>query len=339
MATPISVGNRSPRSGDDDACHFDFVFIENDLEGQVTDDEESYDDNSYDYCEDACCMLSQNNDDDDENGDDCYSLSEVTEDGTSSSPVTGLRDSVLTVPSVLMKDLDEAHEAAKLTRIADPEDAVDLEISPAGDNEETSEKQESHSSESENSSSNNDNDFIANDDPSSLVVSTAPTLEKPVNVVDKSPTARTIIIWSPGQNGNDASANKSTPCLVFSKVPEKDTTKKDKQPSTEENKKKNTSIAMSRTSNKKRRKQLKLLKKKQAASAATERIEQQTKLKKLSTSSQGKSCNKFLKKQLTPSRCGSKKVANIAVSCAIETMASYRDELSRQQEKQNKQVS
>ena len=116
MAKPVLVSNPSRIGASNDDFVFDFVFVEREFKGRSTDEEDD-DDDSYDYCEDVCIILSNNNDNsDEENGDD-----DVT------SPTTmNLKDSVLTVPSVLLKDLDEAHEAAKLTLMTDTEGANDL---------------------------------------------------------------------------------------------------------------------------------------------------------------------------------------------------------------------
>lgn len=91
-------------------------------------------------------------------------------------------------------------------------------------------------------------------------------------------------------------------------------------------------VSISRASNKKRRKRLKLLKKAQAA----EKFQQQAAFANLSPPLEGKNLKKILKHSknqhhATPSRLASKKVANIAVSCAIDSISSYREELRRQQ--------
>lgn len=85
-------------------------------------------------------------------------------------------------------------------------------------------------------------------------------------------------------------------------------------------------VSISRTSNKKRRKKLKLLKKAQAA----DKFQQQAALLNMTGGKINKKLIKQSKKQQTPSRVTSKKVANVAVSCALETMSSYRKELAVQ---------
>ena len=341
MATPNLVFCESSKNGDGDGCDFGFVFIEKGLEGRITDDDD--DDDSYDYCEDVCSMLS-NTYNEQECRDDCSLLSESSDDDLS-SPMTGLKDSILTVPSVLMKDLDEAHAAAKMIRITDPEENNDLvDTVPAGDDKESNERHELQLYSSLSSNENTLVGDITTQDSSSLAVFTASD-KTPIPAVDDRSTGRTIIFLSPAQHEipTDPSSNETTSRLLLSK-----------QASSKESNTKNTyssstsnHVSMSRTSNKKRRKKQKMLKKAQAATAAAERVQQQAPSANLCSSSPGKTTkiipkrtsSSSPKKQLsmTPSRCASKKAANIAVSCAIETMAIYRDELSRQQGKLNQQ--
>jgi len=276
--------------------------------------------------------------------DDCSLLSESSDDDLS-SPTTGLKDSILTVPSVLMKDLDEAHEAAKLIRIADPEENNDLvDTVPGGDDAESNER---HELQLYSSLSSNENPLVCDittQNSSPLTVFTGSEKSSIPAVYERS-TGRTIIFLSPVQHEipTNPSSNETTSRLLLSK----------KDPSKENNTKntKSTStsnhVSISRTSNKKRRKKQKMLKKAQAATAAAERVQQQTPSTNLSSSSPRKTSKKIPKRtsssspkkqlNMTPSRCASKKAANIAVSCAIETMAIYRDELSRQQGKLKQQ--
>ena len=308
----------------DDSGDFDFVFIERDLEGRITDDEDDGD--SYDYCEDVCSILS-NTYNEQESNDNASLLS-----NDSSSPTTDLKESVLTVPSALMKDLDEAHEAAKLIRITDPEESSVVGAMPVGEEKESNESVSSDELITPT-------DIATQDSPQELFTE---SLEKTPNPAAYNPTAvsttgRTIIFLTALPKEFDPSAKQTGSGLLFSKQEDEYSTK-----DSNKNKHVSNSVSISRTSNKKRRKKLKMLKKAQAVSAAAERMKQQI---SSSSSSTGKVSNKYTKragtassnkKQLstTSSRVGSKKATNIAVSCAMETMANYRDELSRQQGKQ-----
>jgi hypothetical protein len=80
---------------------------------------------------------------------------------------------------------------------------------------------------------------------------------------------------------------------------------------------------MSRASNKKRRKKLKLMKKAQAAESAAEVLSERA---RPTTTRSSPPKSQKLKSWTTGVR-SSKKVANIAVACATETYAAYREEL------------
>eukprot|EP00536_Pseudo-nitzschia_multiseries_P004477 jgi/Psemu1/285124/fgenesh1_pg.74_\ len=329
MTTPNFVCYESSEIGDgnSDDCNFDFVFIDKNFEGRISDDD-SYDDgDSYDYCEDVYTILS-NNGNGQGNRDDCSLLTQASDDDLS-TPTSGLKDSILTLPSLLMKDLDEAHEAAKLIRITDPEEETDADSAQIVDDKLTNERHDSQPSTSLISNENSSVGEIATEESSSLVPMTK--LEKaPIPTLWERSTGRTIIFLSSLQTDNVLPSTETVSRLLASKSNEKH--------SNEDNKSASNAITTSRTSNKKRRKKLKMLKKTQAAAAAAERIQHQ------SAFCQQKTSNKYQKRNVSSSpkkqassRYASKKVGNIAVSCAIETMATFRDELSRQQGKQNKQ--
>jgi hypothetical protein len=207
----------------------DFILVQQ--PDEVRDD--LSDDDSYDYCEDVFSEHSM--------GQSMSICSEATE-------TLILKDIVLTVPSILLKDLDEAHAAAELAQIPDLEQS---EASVA-------------------SSSENDNTEMDLDP------------EK----VPKSATSP-----QPPATGTNPPA-----------------------------------VTMSRASNKKRRKQLKLTKKALAATNATKALSGKAREMTVILMSPPKKAPKTKSKSSSTSR-PSKKVANIAVSCATETLATYREEL------------
>ena len=345
VSSPSRVGNRKS----DDAFVFDFVFVEKEFENDEDDDADSYD-----YCEDVCSIMSNGNDDEQDNEDVLLYDEETT------SPSTGLKDSVLSVPSALLKELDEAHEAARLTLMSDNEGTNDLVTACSEDEHGLDmEEKDTLSSPSQHSSvveqpekqemeegpepSPSETTAMANDDENGVGIESSPTLilpesnspstEQPsdstiqeihtstANIVNEKPAQpKTFIIMPAGKPGSQS-------CFVLF-PPQKGTTTKDENPSvttsTSTASSKKTSVSISRTSNKKRRKKLKMLKKTQAA----EKFQQQAALLNISQGKISKKMLKQSKKQATPPRGASKKVANIAVSCAIESMSSYRKELS-----------
>jgi len=361
VSSPSRVGNQKS----DDDFVFDFVFVEkefeNDCEGETDDDADSYD-----YCEDVYSIMSNGNEEENE---DVL----LFDDRPTSPSTAGLKDSALTVPSVLLKDLDEAHEAARLTLMSDNEGTNDLVTTCSEDEhgldteekdtlsspsqhveqpekEEMEEGPEPSQSQTIISTISNDNDNGAGNENSptlippdtespSKVFSDSPTIEEihtsTIKPVSEKPAAplKTFIIMPPVKPG-------SQPCFVLANFPPKATSAKDETPSIVDKKSttsatntasgnKKSSVSISRTSNKKRRKKLKMLKKAQAA----EKFQQQAALLNISQGKISKKLLKQSKKQATPPRCASKKVANIAVSCALETMSSYRKELSAVQSK------
>jgi len=365
MAEPnVVLNNASPmgyRHCDND---FDFIFVEK------TDDDEEDDADSYDYCEDVCSIIS--NIPGQENGDDVY-LSFDGIDDQITLRLPGLKDSALTVPLVLLKDLDEAHEAAKLTQITNLGGVTDL-VTTCSDDEHVSEADEeiplsspspnnfvlkktedkkadklellnlpvSTSKSNLTSTLNKESNDLADTNDSSLVLSTK-SKETFSSTIDGNPASRTtaIIILPAARTGKHPSS--TTPCFLLTSTKSSQQERKQKEEKKSNGDKngdntnavnKSTSfpVSISRTSNKKRRKRLKTLKKMQAA----EKFQQQAAFATLSPPLQGNDSKKFLKQSkeqlyVTPSRCASEKVANIAVSCAMESISSYRKELPCQQ--------
>ncbi len=372
MALPSNT-SRIGESSDDDFV-LDFVFVENEFEDGASDD----DDDSYDYCEDVRTIISNNNSNSEE---DVLLLADsIVEDDDTTSPTTGLKDSVITVPSVLLKDLDEAHEAAKLTLMTDPDEGntlndivttcsddehglVDAEEKdntlslssqqpPVVENSETETSEPSLSTSEPTMSSGNNEDSTGMEDSPSLVPqespSTVPTDATPLEVQEVSTTSmattkssplQTFIIMPATKPGSNAAAG-AAPCFILANFPKKEgsATMEEKQSNGDTKtiastnntgsatKKTSGPVSISRTSNKKRRKKLKLLKKAQAA----DKFQQQAALLNMTGGKINKKLIKQSKKQQTPSRVTSKKVANVAVSCALETMSSYRKELAVQ---------
>lgn len=87
------------------------------------DGDDDDDDDSYDYCDDVYCQEAQSADDQD----DDHSV-----DLTVGSEPGDIKDSIiLTVPTVLMKDLDDAHAAAALARPPDSSEEKTVASAPA----------------------------------------------------------------------------------------------------------------------------------------------------------------------------------------------------------------
>lgn len=371
MALPaLSNTSRIGESSDDDFV-LDFVFVENEFEDGASDGDDD-DADSYDYCEDVCSIISNNNSNSEE---DVLLLSDsIVEDDDANSPTTG---SVVTVPSVLLKNLDEAHEAAKLTLMTDTEEGNALNdiVTTCSDDEHGSlvdaeEKDNAFSlpsqqapvvqdSENENSepsastsepsmSKDNNEDSSGMEDSPSLLSKVVSNESPPMEVKEvstacmattKASPLQTFIIMPATKPGSNP-ATGAAPCFILANFPKQEgpAAKEEKQSSGDTKniastnnagsatKKTSGPVSISRTSNKKRRKKLKLLKKAQAA----EKFQQQAALLNMTGGKINKKLAKQSKKQQTPPRGASKKVANIAVSCALETMSSYRKELAVQ---------
>jgi hypothetical protein len=88
---------------------------------------------------------------------------------------------------------------------------------------------------------------------------------------------------------------------------------------------KDDAVTMSRISNKKRRKKLKIMKKAAATASAAQALSERARAAAWAKLASAQKVRQETKKQ-TGSR-SSKKVANIAVACAAETISSYRQEL------------
>jgi hypothetical protein len=85
-------------------------------------------------------------------------------------------------------------------------------------------------------------------------------------------------------------------------------------------------LTLSRASNKKRRKTLKLMKKAQAAASAAQSLSEKARAAARSNLCPQKASKSKMRQ---PGSRSSKKVANIAVACATETLSAYREELLR----------
>lgn len=211
------------------------------------DDSEINDDDSYDYCEDAFSQGEPFADNDDD-------------DNSVTSRSCDNKDSIIiSVPSGLMKDLDEAHAAAELAR-------------------------GSHGSELIESASVSTKDTPVQEPEESLVVSNEKTI-----IDDPKP------LEAPKSNARAESQAAAEAAAIAANN-------------------------LSRASNKKRRKKLKLMKKAQAAANAAETLAART-----AAMSKLHQTKKII--PASSSRTTSRKVANIAVACARETMATYRQEV------------
>lgn len=212
------------------------------------DGSEINDDDSYDYCEDVFSQGEPFADSDDD-------------DNSVASRSFDNKDSIIiSVPSGLMKDLDEAHAAAALARVSDVSEqmesaSVSTKDTPVQEPEET------------------DDGSIQKtkmDDP------------KPLEASKSSAQA-------------ESKAAEAAAAAIAANN-------------------------LSRASNKKRRKKLKLMKKAQAAANAAESL-----AARAAAMSKMQQAKKIM--PASTSRTTSRKVANIAVACARETMATYRQEV------------
>ena len=256
----------------------DFVMVDADEDGSV---DGSDDDDSYDYCEDACSILSGDN-----NRNGQYDL-------------TG--SLVLTVPDVLMKDLDDAHAAARLVQFHDT--AEDIGNKPPAATFRSSDHYSSASS------------VVSMEDEES---SPSPTEHQVVESTSTNIVEPKVSVSSPA----DDKPKQAKPTIHTFSIGVS-TTKED----TTKTKTKGVGGSMSRTSNKKRRKKLKMLKKAQAAANAAQQLAEKAREaeKTASPPKQQQRVTAHQKSKLRSS--SSKKVTNIAVACATETMAAYREEL------------
>lgn len=284
---------------------FDFVLIEAD-EGlfdrnfiMEQEDGVDDDDDSYDYCEDACSMLS---------------------DEDSRGSAMDLKESLLSVPDVLMKDLDEAHAAAKLVQfdedaLAAPQDGEGRSTTSLS----SPKKADHYSSASSVISMEDDNEEDS-----------SPKKQERENSSPFMPDQKEFV----DEEMEDALAASASPPTSSVGVSERQ--QKSGNPTDSTTVTKEGTGSMSRTSNKKRRKKLKVLKKAQAAASAATKLAEKTQ-GRTGTSPHGAAVDSSKKSKAsqiiqtaapnTRAR-SSKKVSNIAVACATETMAAYRQELS-----------
>jgi hypothetical protein len=222
------------------------------------------DDASYDYCEDVFSHGEPEADDLDDDHSVDLSI------GSGSGPHKG--NIILTVPSILMKDLDEAHAAAELASVPDLSEENEASL-PRGEDspaQEPSDKERASQS-----------------------VPTTTVNEKPANKVPAATSGSKS--KSPGRTDEqDSSSSVPGTCL-------------------------------SRASNKKRRKKLKLTKKALAAETAVQALSGGA----TDTAVNGKASKtkKKVVSHASTTHGTSRKVANLAVACARETMTSYRQEV------------
>ena len=287
--------NKQPTSSSNEFC--DFVMVDADEDGSeyMTDDDDD-DDESYDYCEDACSMLSNN------------STSRHHHQDLTGSLVC-MKDSILTVPDVLMRDLDEAHAAARLVQFHD--DTIEDSKVPGS-------SREPRSSDHYSSASS----VVSMEDESS---SSPPTeqMAESTCLEDSSKTNTSVEPKEPAKT-KAKPAQKEIKVHTFSIGV---STKKDESTNSKGT---GSMSGMSRTSNKKRRKKLKMLKKAQAAANAAQQLaEKAQEAETTETTEPGTSSKQLVQEQQKAKLRSSntKKVTNIAVACATETMAAYRNEL------------
>ena len=241
----------------------DFVLVQQpagsfDLIEEV--DDGGCDDDSYDYCEDVYSIVSNE-------GEQSASIySEDVEDiSVKLEPQV-----VLTVPSVLLKDLDDAHEAAKLVQIPDSEQRSD---------------------------------------DSTVTFARSMTKDNLADVDSREEVASV---------DNEGAGTEEEDGFEEAKEQEDDDLL-------------SSDGKMSRASNKKRRKKLKLMKKAIAAANAAQAMSERA--CSTSRSSDCQVTSKLKKKSKKKSRATgvtggrNKRVANIAVACATETLSAYRKEL------------
>jgi hypothetical protein len=287
---------------------FDFVLIETD-EGSSGENhrmEDGNDDDSYDYCEDAFSVLS-------------------CEEDSYDSDFIDMRESILSVADILMKDLDEAHAAAKLVKFDEelgPRDVEERVISSS-----PSRKSDQYSTASSVVSMEGDDDIedslpSKEKQDSSLLFSTN---SKHHGMLQKMETP--LVRCSDDEKLSSIESTKK----MNGEQPHRYTSAGDDGPwaNTKEG-----NSSTSRTSNKKRRKKLKLLKKAQAAASAAMKLEENKRPGTTTVATTLTSSSKNSKALIQQSQANqkvksrtSKKVGNIAVACATETIAAYRKEL------------
>jgi hypothetical protein len=287
------------------------------------------DDESYDYCDDTSSMLS--------NGEHGHDLLSDTL-GKAGDGIQ-LRDSMLTVPSEMMKYLDEAHAAAALARIVDLADCSTTGSSTLGSSQELKSVDDVYEQRCNNSPSSNPNATakVEGDDCYSSAVMQGQ--EPSTAILAKNEEVASGATFASSARSNEYSMTSSScrkgaemevqveekvpPEACPSSPPPVATTTTSQ---TSGNSSKVDGVCTSRASNKKRRKKLKLLMKAQAAANAAPKISERS---RETVNEQPHQQTQKLRMGVAPSRGSSRKIANIAVVCAKETMSAHREELMR----------
>lgn len=306
---------------------FDFVIVsvsEEKTTHRLTMD----DDESYDYCGDVFSVVSADCDVAGENyledevaeedignemDDNCEHLdvSSLPRSIVTSFEPPSLKDSILTVSSVLMKELDEAHSAVEKLKCSGVTTMID-------DLEEN----------------NGMNKINSN---SSVVVSS--TAISGCNLKNDGNVTTQAILSVPSSLVSSDSKGTNKPMMAIEDHSSLTTIGEGKQHHHQYSAvHKNSNVSTSRTSNKKRRKKLKLQKKAQAAAIAARKLsekqqqqyqnlEQNRNKNKRQSSS---STNRAIAPNRSLSKIRSSSNTNIAVACALQSMKSYKEELIRQ---------
>jgi hypothetical protein len=220
--------------------------------------EQDEDDDSYDYCEDFYSVVSAEEQ-------SLSGCSEMVVEYDHNHNDSKHDDVIFTVPSVLLKDLDDAHAAAKLAQIPDSEQRSDAST-----------------------------------------FSGARSSIHDLSGMDVDARDETMGEARDSQNGADQPNHQDHDVYNL-----KLTTK------------------LSRCSNKKRRKKLKLMKKAVAASTAALALSDRGASRPVAKSSPSPPTPPKIKSAKPTTARSTKRVANIAVACATETLSSYREELAK----------
>jgi hypothetical protein len=286
---------------------FDFVIIEADegifVENHKTHDGRDRDDDSYDYCEDAMSMYSYGED----SSDIC---------------VLDMKDSALSVPDVLMKDLDEAHAATKLVTF--DEDHISLDGEGRFISFPPTRKSDQYSSASSVVSREDDDGEDSSPKKHERDSSSSCFAAKYHGIFEEMEIL-------PVRSSDDAKMTSTESQMEMTGEDHHDRSPGDTDPSASTKKGK---CSTSRTSNKKRRKKLRMLKKAQAAASAATTLTKNKPQGTTNSTSTSKVASKKAKSRIQQSQVTQKaksrtikKLGNMAVACATETIAAYRDEL------------
>jgi hypothetical protein len=313
-------------------CSFDDVDVDEDDFILVTDVDADDDrellnvDESYDYCDDVFSRHTQDDEDCDDDGD--------LDDDDDIANGDLMKDSaILPLPPRLMRSLDDAHAAAKaaINRSSDllaDSSAGESTIMTVSGSVTISGAAGSSVLHSNNQSQEGEDDGCGDgleEDKRDKKVNEPSTTGDENKTLDDNK-----VVGSPADSPSQevlpssedsARKNQHNSSKELASVPPAST----------------HSAPTSRTSNKKRRKKLKLMKKAHAAAVAAKNLSGKTSSSssRVSTSASSKgvvvstnSSTKFLASS-TPRSSSSKKVANIAVICATESLAAYREEVMR----------